>query len=89
MAAGAIRESQRQSLRVPADVSIIGFDNKPLAAALNPPLTTVQISCEEMGRVATELLSMRLSGLSVSHALRVFIGSDLVVRSSTGPAPRG
>lgn len=88
MAAGAIRILHGHGLSVPRDISVIGFDNKPLAELLTPPLTTVQISCEEMGRVATELLAMRTSGLSVAHALRVFIGSELIKRSSTARTGR-
>lgn len=88
MAGGAIRVIQERGLSVPRDISVVGFDNKPLAELLSPSLTTVQISCEEMGRVATELLAMRASGLSVSHALRVFIGSELLKRASTTTAPR-
>jgi LacI family transcriptional regulator len=87
MAAGAMIAIRRRGLSTPGDISVVSFDNKPFSALLDPSLTTVQISCEEMGRVATDLLGLRMGNMAVSHALRVLVGSELVVRSSTGPAP--
>jgi len=80
---GAIRAIRKAGLRVPRDVSVVGFDNAELAPFSDPPLTTVRQPGREMGRRgARELLAAIGEGRSpVSGRLDV----DLVVRSSTCP----
>lgn len=56
LAVGAMSALRERRLRVPEDVSVIGFDNRPFAAHQVPPLTTVQLPLLEMGRLAGELL---------------------------------
>lgn len=55
-AAVVLRSLRRLGLRVPEDVSVVGFDDTRLAAALDPPLTTVHQPYEELGHRAVELL---------------------------------
>jgi DNA-binding LacI/PurR family transcriptional regulator len=74
--------------RVPDDVSVVGFDDIPLASHRRIDLTTVHQPAEEMGRLAAEML---LSAIAAStHAARsVVVPAELVVRGSSGPVRRG
>ena len=60
MAVGAVRALKEAGLRVPEDVSVLGFDDLPFAAHLVPPLTTIRVDAEWQGREAAELLLRRL-----------------------------
>ena len=74
------------TLRVPADLSVTGFDDLDLAEATTPRLTTVWQSLEEMGRMAVGLM-VRLLERHRIEALHVELAVELVVRGSTGPVP--
>ncbi|MBN2191010.1 MAG: GntR family transcriptional regulator [Candidatus Aureabacteria bacterium] len=75
----AIRE--KSSLRVPEDMSVIGFDDIDWVAHTNPPLTTVRIQKEEMGRMAIEFLIKQIENDKYSGA-RVIVPTELIIRSS-------
>lgn len=83
LAFGALFEAQAQGLAVPADISITGFDDLPLAAALTPALTTVAVPAAAMGRRAAEYLLRRLAGATA--AARTELPTSLILRGSTGP----
>ncbi len=86
---GAIRAITEAGLRVPDDISVVGFDDLPAAAFYNPPLTTVHNSMEEMGRQGAEMLRGLIAGAgSGSPALKVLTKNRLVVRKSTAPPRR-
>ena len=85
MALGAIRAVRRAGMSVPADVSVIGFDDSALMNCMDPPLTTVRQPIDTMGRLVIELLVNQISGGTVHHDEMLF-EPELVVRSSTGPA---
>jgi LacI family transcriptional regulator len=82
-ALAAIRESGRT---VPADISVVGFDDIALAAYLDPPLTTVRLPAREIGLTVGLALLDRIGGRPVAH--RTLLPTHLIVRASTGP-PRG
>jgi LacI family transcriptional regulator len=84
MACGAGLALLRQGLRVPQDVSIVGFDDQPHAAYSWPALTTVRQPTVEMGMASARALLEELRGHGFS--LPTF-NTDLVVRDSTAPAP--
>jgi DNA-binding LacI/PurR family transcriptional regulator len=86
MALGAIRAVRRAGMRVPDDVSVIGFDDSALMSSIDPPLTTVRQPIDAMGRLVIELLIAQIVGAAVAHDEMLF-EPELVVRSSTGPAP--
>jgi LacI family transcriptional regulator len=69
-------------LRVPDDLSVIGFDNVPESALCTPPLTTVDQPIRQMGQRAVELLVQMISG-EVPDAMHVTLATKLVVRQST------
>ncbi len=86
-AIGAMRAFLDAGLRVPEDVSVVGFDDILSAAFQNPSLTTVRQPLKRMGETAGEILLERLAGKD-SHPDFVTIEPELVVRASTGPAPK-
>ncbi|GAA4175281.1 LacI family DNA-binding transcriptional regulator [Gryllotalpicola koreensis] len=87
MAIGAMRRLQDAGLRVPEDVSIIGFDDTDAATMVTPALTTVRKDMVEVGRQSGRLLLDRLNGTPVAKQDSVLLPTELVVRGSTGPAP--
>jgi DNA-binding LacI/PurR family transcriptional regulator len=83
MALGAIRAARRAGLQVPDDVSVVGYDDSPLIAFTDPPLTTVRQSVQAMSEAAVRALLDEISGEPAPRAEFVF-RPELVVRSSTG-----
>lgn len=87
MALGAMKAAYSKGIRVPDDVSIVGFDDIDSASHVTPSLTTVRQPKYEMGAEAVRLLTTRL-GHTGDHPVRICtLKSDLVIRQSTGPAP--
>lgn len=64
-AMGVYRAAEELNLKIPADLSVIGFDNEDEAAFLNPPLTTIDQYIEKMGTLATEMLIKLVKGESL------------------------
>jgi DNA-binding LacI/PurR family transcriptional regulator len=85
-AIGAIRALQEQGLRVPQDISVLGFDDIPGAAFHNPSLTTVRQPLNRMGEVAAQTLLDRIEGKK-EYPSEIAIEPELVVRESTANAP--
>ncbi|MEU3557204.1 LacI family DNA-binding transcriptional regulator [Streptomyces fragilis] len=85
LAVGAYKAARRLGLRVPHDLSVTGVDDQVLAMALEPELTTVRLDAELTGERGMEALLSVIEGRApVTHDIPV----ELVVRGSTGPAPR-
>lgn len=83
-AIGAIRAIEETGLRVPDDVSVLGFDDIYAAAFHNPALTTIRQPLFEMGRLAAEtLLEMLRDGFDPKAARILTVEPDLIVRKST------
>lgn len=92
MALGAIRQCEGRGLRVPADVSVVGFDDSALMAFSSPPLTTVRQPVRAMSEAAVSLLLSIIDEAPVSQASLKF-HAELIVRDSTAshsppPHPR-
>jgi LacI family transcriptional regulator len=86
-AIGAIRAFQEKGLRVPQDISVIGFDDIPGAAFHFPSLTTVRQPLVRMGQVAAQILLERIEGKR-DYPAQVAIEPELIVRESTGEAAK-
>jgi len=84
-ALGAYAGARDLGLRVPADISIVGFDDIFLADVVQPPLTTVRQPLKEMLETTVCLLVDRLEGLRTGPAEHAVILPDLIVRASTAP----
>jgi DNA-binding LacI/PurR family transcriptional regulator len=83
MAAGALNVLRTAGRAVPGDVAVVGFDDSPLAAATEPPLTSVRQPIEEMGRELVRLLVASIEDAK-RPARRVLLSTDLIQRASSG-----
>lgn len=86
-AMGAMRAFQDAGLRVPLDVSVVGFDDVLGAAYHTPSLTTIRQPLRKMGMMAAEILLQRLGTDTGEYPEFIEVEPDLIVRESTGPAP--
>lgn len=84
-ALGAMRVIRARGLRVPEDISIVGFDDIFVSAYTQPPLTTVRQPMRQMGILAMESLAKLMSG--EGSAIRIKVGAELIVRESTAAVP--
>ncbi len=85
-AIGAIRAFQEAGLRVPKDISVVGFDDIQGAAFHYPSLTTVRQPLREMGEIAMQVLLERIEGRE-DYPKEIAVQPELVVRESTGNVP--
>jgi DNA-binding LacI/PurR family transcriptional regulator len=85
-AVGAIRAIKETGLRVPEDISVVGFDDIREAAYHLPSLTTVRQPLRKLGEMAAKILMERIEGLGTNPA-QVSVDPELVIRESSGAAP--
>jgi LacI family transcriptional regulator len=85
-AIGAIRALKDAGLSVPADVSVVGFDDIQSAAYSTPSLTTVRQPLAEMGQRGAQVLLERIANRENGHPSEIVMAPELVIRESTGPA---
>ena len=86
IAIGAMIQAAGEELIVPRDISIVGFNDLELAAHLNPPLTTMRVPFEDIGRISAELLLRSIDDKSFVPT-PFEVPATLVVRGSTAVAP--
>lgn len=86
MAAGVLMVAHQLGFKIPVDLSVVGFDDAPVAKHIWPGLTTVRQPIKEMAQKATELLIKQLKGKSVQLPASM-LSSSIVMRKSTGIAP--
>lgn len=84
MAIGVINELQRQQIKVPETISVMGINDLAFSQYVNPPLTTIKVFTEEMGEVGVETLDARIKRGSIAR--RITLSTRLVIRASTGKA---
>jgi DNA-binding LacI/PurR family transcriptional regulator len=88
LAFGALEAAEELGVAVPAELSVVGFDDSPGAAHASPPLTTVSQPHEEKGRLAAGALIEAIERGSRGEPSRTFLPTELVVRESTAPPRR-
>ncbi|SFE18604.1 DNA-binding transcriptional regulator, LacI/PurR family [Actinacidiphila alni] len=88
LALGAIRAARRQGLSVPADLSVVGYDDSAFMNYTDPPLTTLRQPIEAMSRAAVTLLANQINGTNPTPK-ELLHEPELVVRHSTAPAHQG
>lgn len=84
MARTAIRYCVDQGLRVPQDVSVMGYDDGPLCSSTVPPLTSIRQNRTELGKCAFYALNSQINDVAMSTLL---LHAELIQRESCGPAP--
>lgn len=82
MAIGAMRALHEQQVKVPEGMAIIGFDDIEVSPFMNPPLTSIKVFPEQIGKTAVQLLLERMEGRE--PAIHVEIETELIVRESCG-----
>ena len=89
LAIGALQAASELGVAVPAELSLVGFDDSPAAGMASPPLTTVAQPHEEKGRLAAEWLIEAVEARTgAPERRRAILPTELVVRKSTAPPPR-
>lgn len=83
-AISAITECKDRGIRIPEDLSLIGFDDLPMASYVTPPLTTIRQDRTALGKCGFYALSCLLNHITIGSIL---LRAPLIVRDSTGPAP--
>jgi len=86
-AVATMRVAESLGLRIPEDLSIVGYDDSPLATAVRPQLTTVHQEVSSKGHEAVRTLLERMRGQGAGEPERVLLPTTLVVRDSTAPTP--
>jgi DNA-binding LacI/PurR family transcriptional regulator len=81
-AAGILTALEEAGIRVPEDVSVVGFDDFRLSPFLNPPLTTVRAPTEKVGQIAAEQLSKLFQGLPIEQ--KILLPTKIILRRSCG-----
>jgi LacI family transcriptional regulator len=87
-AAGVIEAARARGLRIPEDLSLVGFDDTEVARYASPPLTTVRQPLRQMGAVALRT-ALRIAAGEKLDSHHVELATELVVRGSTAPPPAG
>jgi LacI family transcriptional regulator len=85
---GAMDAARERGLRIPEDISIIGFDDIPQASFVYPKLTTVRQPLEQMGQIAVKLLLEQIEDQS-RPPQRIALATQLIIRDSCGAYQTG
>ncbi|MCI1208103.1 MAG: LacI family transcriptional regulator [Treponema sp.] len=85
LAHGVIKELYRRGIRVPDDMSVIGFDDLPLSSYMTPTLTTIRQDRLAIGKNVCLMLDQIMKGNTIN---RLLLMPELIVRESTGPVPQ-
>ena len=88
IALGALDVLKAEGIRVPDDMSLVGHNDMPLVDLIDPPLTTVRVAVEQMGRQAAQMLLELLGAPTEAPVTRMLV-PQLIVRDSTAPAAPG
>lgn len=79
---GCIKALREFNIQIPRDLSIIGFDNLPMSATMDPPLTTIDVSKRKIGNLAIMILAEQIRSQVSEPAVKILVGAELVVRHS-------
>lgn len=82
IAYGFIKALKEHKVKIPADVSVIGFDNLPQSATMEPMLTTVDVSKRKIGNLAVTVLDDLISTAETQPPVKILVGANLVIRAS-------
>jgi DNA-binding LacI/PurR family transcriptional regulator len=82
IAYGCIKALREKAIRIPEDVSVIGFDNLPSSAMMEPALTTIEVSKQQIGRLAVQLLNDRILARNSQPTSKILVSGQLIERES-------
>jgi len=82
---GCIKALREFNVRIPQEISVIGFDNLPMSATMEPPLTTIDVSKTKIGYLAIRLLDELINADDKQPAVKILVGANLMVRDSVAP----
>lgn len=82
MAIGAMRAIHEAGLEIPGDISVISYDDIEMAKFTNPPLTTIHVPKEEIGKLAVKLLIEQINVNNPSFPLKIMVSTELIIRES-------
>jgi len=82
IAYGFIRALREHGVAIPDDVSIIGFDNLPQSATMEPGLTTIDVSKRKIGNLAVTIINDLIAAAEPQPPVKILVGADLVLRAS-------
>lgn len=82
IAYGCIKAFREFGIKIPQQLSIIGFDNLPMSSTMEPPLTTIEVSKQKIGYFAVRLLDELIKSSEKEHAVKILVGANLIVRDS-------
>lgn len=85
LACGVLLEAQRQGMRVPQELSVIGVDNSELSQSLSPALTTIGLAADQLGTLAAQHIMQAVTHSAVQQ--QTVLPFELLVRGSTARAP--
>lgn len=85
LALGAMHAIRSAGLRIPNDISVVGYDDTAGSAYLDPPLTTIKYPKAEMGRCAAQLVLKLIQDSTVASPETTILPVELIIRSSTAP----
>ncbi len=81
-ALGVLKACQEQGIKVPDELSVVGFDNVEISEHVSPPLTTIHIHKRRMGEIAARRLHELMTGVDDDVPMRITLGTELIVRQS-------
>ena len=87
MAVGVFKAARDAGVRIPEDLSVVGFDDSPIAERIWPALTSVRLPIKHMGRIAAQLLVSNHDRMSMEPPSAISVMPSLVVRNSTAAPP--
>ena len=82
IAYGCIKALRERAIRIPEDISVIGFDNLPSSAMMEPALTTIEVSKQQIGRLAVQLLNDRILARNSQPTSKILVSGQLIERAS-------
>jgi DNA-binding LacI/PurR family transcriptional regulator len=85
VAVGALEAIAERGLRVPDDISVVGFNDIPAASYVHPKLTTIRVPFPQIGKIAAELLIRQIEARAQAAPQHLLLQPELVVRESSGP----
>lgn len=88
LALGVMDALKNEGIRIPKEISIVGFDDQVLSSEFRPMLTTVRQPAEKIGRTGVELLLKSIGGNAAKRGVTVMLEPELIVRETTAAPPR-